>query len=760
MKLFSIAALCLITVVFVQSCKNNNNAESIIVLEKGWKFQTGDDNKWSDPTFNDSRWHNILIDRYYELQGWPEYNGISWYRKKFFLPSSMKEAAYMKDSVQIFLGMIDDLDLAYLNGKPIGMDGKNVPENFDTTGFSKYRPSLYDTYRKYMLAVNDPRLRWDAENVIAVKVYDPHYAGGFWGPMLPSISMIDLRDMLKFDIKSSPFKVVNDSLTKVFSIKNITSKSDFSGKLSVKILTIENGEVVYATTKNIDLKAGNNVEMPFSYKTDVSKPCTAIYTFIDNSTTRTHKVSQEVPFILTPKPAQTPRITGAKVYGARLGNQFIYRVTATGAKPMSFTAKDLPDGLTLETSTGVMSGSVKNAGEYKTILTVKNEKGEMSREFKIIIGNTIALTPPMGWNSWNCWGLSVDDSKVRQAIDYMVSAGLADHGWSYINIDDGWEAASRKADGSLVPNEKFPDMKNLSDYLHSKGFKFGIYSSPGPKTCGGYLGSYQHELQDAQSWASWGVDYIKYDWCSYDEIAGKDNSLPMLKKPYDVLRKSLDKVNRDILYSFCQYGKGNVWEWGGELGGNCWRTTGDIFDNWASMTGIGFNQAPSSPYAKPGNWNDPDMMILGWVGWGPSLHPTNLTINEQYTHVSLWCLLAAPLLLGNDLSRLDDFTIGLLTNEDVLEIDQDALGKQAVPIYKQGEIQIWAKDLEDGSKAVGLFNLSRTTKKITLNWTDLKVEGKQILRDLWRQKDLGEFEGKFEAEVFTHGVVFVKLKAK
>ncbi len=759
LKVFYLAAMCLLIVACGQITKTGD-ASSIIVLEKGWKFSTGDDSKWADPAFNDSSWKPIMVDRYYEVQGWPDYNGFSWYRIKFKLPSSMKDAAYLKDSIQIFLGMIDDFDITYLNGKPIGMDAKNVPATQDTTGFTRLRTSLYDVNRKYKLAVNDDRIRWDQDNVIAVKVYDPHYAGGLNGPVSPYIGMIDLRDLVSFDVKSSPFKIVDGTFSKTFSLANITSKYNFSGNLSVKIKTIDKDDIVFEDSKNIELKAGEKVEIPFSFKSQADVPCMASFTFTESASNIKVEVLQEVPYILTPKAAETPRITGAKVFGVRPGSQFIFRVTATGNKPMTFAAEDLSKGLTLDTISGVISGTVNKVGVYNTSLTAKNDKGEVSRELKIVVGDQIALTPPMGWNSWNCWGLSVDDNKVRQAVDYMVTAGLADHGWTYINIDDGWEAPKRLADGRIVPNEKFPDMKNLSDYLHGKGFKFGVYSSPGPTTCGGFIGSYQHELQDAISWASWGVDYIKYDWCSYAEIAGKDNSLAMLQKPYRLLRKSLDKVNRDIVFSFCQYGMGNVWEWGGEIGGNLWRTTGDIRDDWASMTGIGFNQAICSPFARPGNWNDPDMMVVGWVGWGPSLHPTNLTINEQYTHVSLWCLLSAPLLLGNDLSRLDAFTIGLLTNEEVLEIDQNPLGKQASPIFQQDEIEIWSKDLEDGSKAVGLFNLSRTTQKISLNWADLKVEGKQVVRDLWRQKDLGEFENKFESEVLTHGVVLVKVSPK
>lgn len=234
-------------------------------------------------------------------------------------------------------------------------------------------------------------------------------------------------------------------------------------------------------------------------------------------------------------------------------------------------------------------------------LVVKNVLGEAKRSFKIVIGDRIALTPPLGWNSWNCFACDVDDAKVRSAADALVSSGLADHGWSYINIDDCWSIKPddpdsrlsgpvRDANGRILTNKKFPDMKALCDYIHAKGLKAGIYTSPGPLTCAGYTAAYQHELKDAQQFAEWGFDYMKYDWCSYGEIA-KDQSLPELQKPYQVMRAALDKMPRDIVFSLCQYGMGSVWEWGESVGGNCWRTTGDITDSWSSMSGIGFEQA-------------------------------------------------------------------------------------------------------------------------------------------------------------------------
>jgi alpha-galactosidase len=410
------------------------------------------------------------------------------------------------------------------------------------------------------------------------------------------------------------------------------------------------------------------------------------------------------------------------------------------------------------------------------MLHAKNMDGNVQREaqrgLKIICGPTIALTPPMGWNSWNCWAGSVSDEKVRASADAMVSSGLINHGFTYINIDDYWEfkpaakddptlqGEARDKDGFINPNKRFPDMKALTDYVHGKGLKIGLYSSPGPLTCGGCIASYQHEDQDAQRWAEWGFDYIKYDWCSYGRIAPRNPSLDEMKKPYHVLRAALDKQPRDIVYSLCQYGMGNVWEWGTEVGGNCWRTTGDITDTWGSLSSIGFSQNGHEKFASPGHWNDPDMLIVGYVGWSSNLHPTRLLPDEQYTHISLWCLLSSPLLIGCDMTRLDDFTLNLLTNDEVLAVNQDPLGKPAGRIADKNYTQVWARDLEDGSKAVGLFNLDDEPQEVTVNFADLKVTGARVVRDLWRQMDVGEFSDKYSAKVPAHGVVLVKITGK
>jgi hypothetical protein len=398
---------------------------------------------------------------------------------------------------------------------------------------------------------------------------------------------------------------------------------------------------------------------------------------------------------------------------------------------------------------------MKKKGEYLVKLTVENPLGYAERDLKIIVGDVISLTPPLGWNSWNCWGLSVSDKKVRQSADAVVTSGLINHGWSYINIDDGWEDTHDK-NGNILTNSKFPNMPALCNYVHSLGLKIGIYSSPGPKTCGGYEGSYTFEAKDAMNYANWGIDYLKYDWCSYGNIA-PDPTLDQMKKPYKEMKHALRKANRDIHYSLCQYGMGDVWTWGAEVDGNSWRTTGDIEDTWESLSSIGFSQGKCSPWSAPGRWNDPDMLIVGWVGWGPALHYTRLTPSEQYTHITLWSLLAAPLLIGCDLDQLDAFTLNLLTNDEVLAINQDPLGRQAAQIRVTDEYEIWARDLEDGSKAIGLFNKTEKPLNIPVDLKYLQLEGKCTMRDVWSQRDLGKVNGHFEMKTRPHGARLVIL---
>ena len=366
----------------------------------------------------------------------------------------------------------------------------------------------------------------------------------------------------------------------------------------------------------------------------------------------------------------------------------------------------------------------------------------------------LAATPPMGWNSWNHFADKVSDAVVRAQADAMVSSGLRDAGYVYINIDDTWEG-KRDAQGAIHSNEKFPDMKSLADYVHGKGLKLGIYSSPGAKTCAGFEGSLGHEEQDAKTYANWGVDYLKYDLCSFGDLMAKASSNEqkhqMMIDAYQRMYRALKNTGRPIVYSLCQYGLDSVWQWGASVGGNLWRTTGDISDNYESMAAIGFRQIASSRYAGPGHWNDPDMLEVGNGG---------MSTVEYQTHISLWALLAAPLLAGNDLSTMTAQTIALLTNRDVIAIDQDPSGNQATRVWAHGATEVWARSLADGSHAVGIFNRADdvAAARVEVKLSDLGLTGSVTAQNAWTGVRVGTLRGKINVAVPPHGVVLLKVK--
>src|SRR5438094_1702199 len=335
-----------------------------------------------------------------------------------------------------------------------------------------------------------------------------------------------------------------------------------------------------------------------------------------------------------------------------------------------------------------------------------------------VADNGLARTPPMGWNSWNKFASRIDDVTVRSIADAMASNGMKAAGYLYINIDDTWEAG-RDAQGNIQTNKKFPDMKALADYVHGKGLKLGIYSSPGPNTCAGYEGSYGHEEQDARTYAAWGIDYLKYDWCGAGRIYKDEEMQAVYQKMGDALRES----GRDIVYSLCQYGRNIVWTWGPQVGGNLWRTTGDIGDSWESMTRIGFGQDALAPHAGPGHWNDPDMLEIGNGG---------MSATEYRTHMSLWAVLAAPLLAGNDLRAMSTETAAVLTNPEVLAIGQGPLGRQGRRLRSGGPIEVWSRLLSGGKYAVGMFNRGETPATIEVRWSDLGFTGARAVHDLRR----------------------------
>ena len=361
-----------------------------------------------------------------------------------------------------------------------------------------------------------------------------------------------------------------------------------------------------------------------------------------------------------------------------------------------------------------------------------------------VADNGLARTPPMGWNSWNKFAGRVDDPAVRAMADAMASNGMKEAGYQYINIDDTWEAG-RDAQGNITTNTKFPDMKALADYVHAKGLKIGIYSSPGPNTCAGYEGSYGHEEQDARTYAAWGIDYLKYDWCGARNLY-TDQEMRAL---YQVMGDALLKTGRPILYSLCQYGRAEVWKWGADVGGNAWRTTGDIRDTWDSMTTIGFSQDELAPWAAPGHWNDPDMLEIGNGG---------MTDDEYRTHMSLWSILAAPLLAGNDLRNMTPAILEILTNREVIAINQDTDGKQGRRITKSGDQEVWARPLSGGAQAIGLFNRGGSPAKITVNWPDMGLKtAPSRARDLWAHSDLKLDGAEDSVTVPAHGVVMLRV---
>ncbi|MFH0760935.1 MAG: C1 family peptidase [Bacteroidota bacterium] len=515
--------------------------------------------------------------------------------------------------------------------------------------------------------------------------------------------------------------------------------------------------------------------------------------------------------ILTPASPAEPRINAPKIYGVHPGSPFLYRIPATGDRPMQFKVENLPEGLSVDQSAGIITGSIESPRSYKTVLVAKNAKGESRFNFTIEAGPTLALTPPMGWNSWYIYYSRVSDSIMRRAADKMIESGMADFGYSYVNIDDCWAirlnstdpvigGELRNPDGSLRTNKRFPDMKSLTDNIHAKGLKAGIYSTPGKKSCAGYTGSFDHEGQDLRTMADWGFDFLKYDWCSYGRLI-PERTLEACKKPYQLMWDESLKIKRDIVLNLCQYGMADVWKWGATVG-NSWRTTGDLgILEGSSMPPyyyIGLANAEHWEYAKPGGWNDPDYIMVGW--FRNALHEeefekTSLTPDEQYAYMSMWSMMAAPLFYSGEMSLLDPFTLNILCNHEVIGINQDILGKQARIIRKTKNELIMVKELEDGSKAVAMFHstgnanfsnpdlvdeeaagmdgvMKSTTDPadlfiwdnqpaptpMTVTSEELGFKGKFKVRDIWRQKDLGEFSGSYTAEVPYHGVVMIRVQ--
>lgn len=702
------------------------------------KFHAGDNKHWANYSFNDTKWVLIHPEQTWQQQGLNS-GHFGWYRIHFNLTDSFK-AVHVYDSLIIDLAQIDDADEIFLNGKLLSKTGQ-IPEK------KKPYSSCWNCPRHFRISAADPRLFYHKENIIAIRVYDGDPPGGMHAG-IPFVKKVNLSDNISLKV----MQMENHSYIQI----NNKNEIPVNGTINFTVREFYTDTLQFSFSKNINL----SIHSSYAFRLPVAlyhrQIISANFRLQDGN--QTIDLSAVPPYNLTPPPSPFPRINSPDVFGLRPGSPIQFKIAASGLNPKKYFVKNLPKGLTIDSLTGILSGKLNEPGDYQMLVKVQNEAGIAAQYFTIRCGNSIALTPPMGWNSWNCWGTSVSDAKVRSAADALIEKGLVDHGWSYINIDDGWEAASRAPDGTIISNEKFPDMKALGNYLHTQGLKYGIYSSPGPRTCGNYLGSYRHEAQDAGSYSDWGIDYLKYDWCSYGEIHNNDTALASFKAPYKLMQDELRDQPRDILYSLCQYGMREVWKWAPEVDANCWRTTGDIIDTWNSLFSIGFSQERLSKYASPGRWNDPDMLIVGNVGWGENLHPTHLSPDEQYLHISLWCLLSAPLLIGCDIAAIDLFTNNLLTNDEVLAINQDNAGNQAKALLQTKDIQIWAKKLTNGDYAIGVFNVGNEHLYYTINFDELNLGAKSYnVRDLWRQLDLGQFT-KMKARIASHGVLLLRIQ--
>ena len=482
-------------------------------------------------------------------------------------------------------------------------------------------------------------------------------------------------------------------------------------------------------------------------------------------------------YILTPPSPKTPQINSAKVFGATPGNPFLYTIASTGSRPIQFFADNLPAGLTIDHETGTISGKLTQRGIYLVQLRAKNKFGEAKKELKIKIGDTISLTPPMGWNGWNSWARMIDGEKVVASANAMVSKGLRDHGWNYVNIDDAWQGNRGGKLNAMQANEKFPNFKKMIDDIHAMGLKVGVYSTPWITSYAGYtgassnfengafpdsiknnkrafryIGKYRFETNDALQLAEWGVDFLKYDWRIEVNSARR-------------MSTALKSSGRDIIYSLSNSAPfSNVEEW--TKISNMYRTGPDIRDSWQGLYHCTFKLDKWGPYGGPGHWNDPDMMILGNVTTGTEMHPTRLTPNEQYSHISLFALLSSPLLIGCPIDQLDEFTLNLLNNDEVIAIDQDPLGSSARLISDEDGIQTWFKKMEDGAYAVGFFNTdnygknpasffrwgNEKPKNHTVALAKLGLQGNWKVRDVWRQKNVDLVNGAINTMIPFHGV--------
>ena len=463
-----------------------------------------------------------------------------------------------------------------------------------------------------------------------------------------------------------------------------------------------------------------------------------------------------------------PEIVGPEVLGVYPETPFLHTLGAINAgTDKSFSVSGLPSGLSLEAETGILSGTAPDAGVYDLVIIVSGSEGNDTSQFQLHCSDTLALTPPMGWNSWNKYGGNVNAQLIKQMADAIVSSGLRDFGYQYVNIDDNWSNSDRDSNGDIVPkSDKFPDgMKEVVDYCHARGVKVGIYTDLGPGTfmgCAGSGGNPKHYVQDAAKFAEWGIDYVKVDLCSgpSDQTGAS--------RDYTEFGEALKNSGRSMIYSICEWGRRNPWLWGREAHGHLWRTTWDLRDRWIQnnynngengiMNALDFNQHEIEQnvgvedihtYSEPGGWNDMDMMVIA---------NGTMSDREYQSHMTLWCILNSPVILSNDLSNMSQETKDILMNPEIIAVNQDVLGEQAVKLSDNGDQEVYARNMSDSSRVVGLLNRGSSTVSMSVSWTLLEITGMQAVRDLWQRSDLGTFEDAFSCDVESHECVMLKIK--
>ncbi len=712
------------------------------------RFATGDNPDWAQPDFDDRLWPTVTTSLPWEAQGFPGYDGFAWYRIHVVIPSSLKAASDWPERLRLQLSAIDDADEVYLNGHRVGKSGR-MPT--DPGGFEGRPHALRD----YLVDLQSGLVRWDSNNIIAVRVFDAGGDGGFQKGT-PNLSVPRRSEGLRFDHGALRHQFQGPDDVQLTLVLANRFPIGHEVELHTQVRDHATGRVVQSGQQRVSVAASQRAEVALDMPSRAGVE--ASFRLVHPGTGDEQRLALVVPYVLTPPDAAEPALHGARLLGVRPGTPLHHRIPATGQAPLRHAAEGLPAGLVLDSARGVISGTAPVAGRYPVRLTVSNERGNTTREWTLVVGEQLALTPPMGWNSGMAHGTGVSAEHVRAAVQALLDHGLAAKGWNGVHVDDGWQATQRSADGSLQGNERFPDMAALGRFLHDQGLQFGLYSSPGATTCNRFLGSLGHEEQDAATWAAWAVDHLKYDLCSYADQLPRRATMDQHQQPYRLMGSLLRRQPHSTVYNLCQYGLQRVWTWGAEAGGHSWRMTGDIQDSWQDLLATGFAIAPYAAQVGPGRFNDPDVLMLGTLG-AVEPRPTRLTVDEQYSHISLWSLLAAPLILSNHLPVLDGFTRSLLTNSEVVAINQDALGRSALRVFDRNGWQVWVKELEGGAKAVGVFNMGSRFARFELEPALFGRSGQRYqARDAWRQRDLPTRAGGLVLAVPAHGVALLTVR--